>query len=110
MHIGADSSGTYIRHTIQIHISIPVTSDLCDIRAAKNLCRNEDLQPAATLDSRVILNFWNITKQEDKVSWLLVSWGKTDEAESHSNWHENKNTKTSEESVRGTTAFIFSFL
>lgn len=73
---------------------------------------SEDLQPAATLDSRVVLNFQNVTEQEDKVSWLLVSWGKTDGAESHSDRHENKNAEASDEwrSVSGTTACVFSFL
>lgn len=79
-------------------------------QSSSSPCRNEDLQPAPTLDSRVILNFWNITNQEDKVSWLLVTWGKTDEAESHSNQHKDKNTETSEEMVRGTAVFMFCFL
>lgn len=35
IHIGDDSSRTYVRRTIQIHIGVTVVSDMCDVTAAQ---------------------------------------------------------------------------
>lgn len=37
IHIGRDSSRTYVRHTIQIHISVTVVSDMRDVTALWNV-------------------------------------------------------------------------
>ncbi len=48
-----DSSRTYIRNMIQIHISVPVTSNLCDVTAARARAavafRHKNLHSAAGL-------------------------------------------------------------
>lgn len=53
IHIGTDSSRTYIRHTIQIHISIPFTSDLCDVTVAQVLATMRTQKSASSSDSTI---------------------------------------------------------
>lgn len=48
IHSGTDSSRTYIRHTIQFHISVPFNSDLCDVTVAQVLATMRTQKPASS--------------------------------------------------------------
>lgn len=73
IHTGTDSSTTYIRHTIQIHISVPFISGLCDVtmRHVPTTMKTHIHRLIWVHKSK--LNFSHVAKQEEKVGVCVTA-------------------------------------